>query len=153
VAEALAGAVEVAPLVLARADEVADLLLDHGGHADEGQLAGDKQSGQPLGVAAVGLHPVGGLPRDQPRGADAPVEVALGGRPREGKARRPGLIDGADFGREPLEEGDDDPRRLAAQAAAVELASGGIEDSRVSLVGVDVEAHERRNLHLCRHLP
>src|SRR5581483_10717056 len=93
VREPLAGAVEVAAQVFARADQVAQLLLGDLGDADEVKLAGGEQAGEALGGAGVGLDPIGGLARDQPRGADAHVEAALTGRTGEPEAGRAGLVD------------------------------------------------------------
>jgi len=147
VAQALAGPVEVLAEVLACAHEIAHLLLDHGRHPHEGELARGEQTRQALGVAGVGLHPVGGLSRDQPRRAHAHVEAALGRRPGEGEASGPGLVDGVHAGSEPLEEGEHHTDGVALQAPADELSGAVVEDPGVRLWCMDIETRERHSLH------
>jgi hypothetical protein len=79
VREPLAGAVEIAAQILARPEVAQPLLLDrrdtHGR-----QLAGGQQAGQALGVASIGLDPVG-------RRGISPGAQTRTSRPRSAAAR------------------------------------------------------------------
>src|ERR671914_183909 len=145
VREPLAGAVEIAAQVLAGADQVAQLLLGNGRDPHEGELARGQQARQTLGVAGVGLDPVGRLARDQPGRADAHIEAALGGSAGQPEAGRAGLVD-SDHARPELLDAPQRHERITLEASAPQLSRLAIEDSGVGLVGVDVEAHETRNL-------
>src|ERR671917_246386 len=126
-------------------DGVAQLLLGNGRDPHEGELARGQQARQTLGVAGVGLDPVGRLARDQPGRADAHIEAALGGSAGQPEAGRAGLVDG-DHARPELLDAPQRHERITLEASAPQLSRLAIEDSGVGLVGVDVEAHETRNL-------
>jgi hypothetical protein len=145
VREPLAGAVEIAAQILARPDQVAQLLLIDRGDVHERQLARGQQAGEALGIASVGLDPVGRPSGNQSRRADAHVETTLGGGAGEREAGRAGLVDGERARPERLQELERD-ERIAAQSTPRELARRRVEHSGVGLRGVDVEANERRNL-------
>jgi len=100
----VAGTHQVPARVLAGADEIAEVLLGRRRDPHEAQLAGGQESGQALGVATIGLHPVHRARGGSGPGDDPDVEPALGGVPDEPEARRPGLIGGEHLAAQPFQD-------------------------------------------------
>jgi len=78
--------------VLAGADQIPHRLLGRAWDADGAELARQEQADQVLGIAAVGLDPVGRAAGDLSRGGDQAVDLGRGQSPGEPIAGRPGLI-------------------------------------------------------------
>ena len=79
-------------------DEVADGFVGLVGNMDEGEFTGAIEAGQREGVAAIGLHTIGGAQGDE-GGADEFADDAPGAQmAAKGEAGRSGLVDVADLG-------------------------------------------------------
>ncbi len=90
--KAVARAHQVPADVLAGADQVPAGLLVHRGNPDRRELAGHQQPDQQLGVAAIGLDPVGRRAGDLARCCDQAADAGGLERPRQPEPGRAGLI-------------------------------------------------------------
>lgn len=151
-AEPVAGAGEVAADVLARANEIAQGLLLDARDANERERAGGELTGEVLGVAAVGLDPVGRLLRDQSGRADPQVEASLGGHPRQRHPGRTCLIDTDHPTFDCGQEGED-VGRPSRDPSPAQLARLLAEHRGGGLVGMDVEAHPADSFEHGQHPP
>jgi hypothetical protein len=83
-----------------RPDQIAHRLMSLVGHPDRRQLARPMEFGQRDGIAAVGLHPIACLHRDERGGEDHAVVTQLDELPVDAVAAGAGLI--AEMRRSPL---------------------------------------------------
>jgi hypothetical protein len=93
---------QITPGVLTGTDEVTRGFLFGVGHPYRSDLPEPKQPRQPLGVAPVGLDPVGRRP-DLGRRRNHAADPRLGTRTRKPVPRRPGLVDDPDRRRQRLQ--------------------------------------------------
>ena len=131
---------------LARPHQVAHGLVPFVGYPDRGQLSGPQQASQLHGVAAVGLHPVACLARDQRWRDDGALMSEADHLPVQTVARRAGFITDMQLavpGRQPRQQL---PHRLGAGLDLADVAhlatSPGLGDRHRVLQLCCVDADE-----------
>jgi hypothetical protein len=143
--DTVAGSHRVAADVLAGADQVPHRLFSGRRHPDCVKPPDHQQAHQSLGVAAVGLDPIGGRALDLPRSGNRAVDALRRQCPGQPKPRRARLIGDPHRRRQGSAEVRH-LRGLATHPLHCQLTGLLVGDRRDDLPSVNIEAHPRPNL-------